>query len=161
MAQVFVVRADLLTETAEQFVAVVATYGNAMETTIDMHGPACTLLLLGDDLITIQQPFMTTVLKTAWRTDYKPVINFEAARRINLAFPEYKQRNYTAQYQEYITTYGADTAAWPTEALTFKAEYDRGWQYVNDVRSASNAWTQMPVDPTDNSIWPVAISPIT
>lgn len=158
--QAFVPRSDLLNETAETPVRVVASYGNAMVTTIDMHGPDCTVLFLAEDLTKPPDIITPTTLKPEWRTNYAPVLNFEAARRITIAFPEYKQRNYTALMNDYTFQYGADTALWPQTALDDKAENDRGWAYVQDVRAASNAWTSMPVDPTDDSIWPPAITPI-
>lgn len=160
MSQAFVIRNDLLIEDAQNPVRALAAYPNATPVTIDMHGAQCTLLTLADNLVVNDQANFRIILVATWRDDYKPVVNAEAARRINLVFPEYKQRNYTARYQDYITSYGADPAAWPQEALDFKVEYDRGWQYVSDVRTASNAWTAMPTDPTADSIWPPAISPI-
>ena len=128
---------------------------------ITLHGPNCTILLLADNLVyTDREDFNQLKLTSNWRDDYKPVIGGEATRRINLAFPDYKQRNYTAHYQDNITTYGADTSSWPQQEQTFKAEYDRGWAYINDIRAASNAWTSMPIDPTADSIWPPTITPI-
>lgn len=160
MAQAFVIRSDLSIEDAQNPVRVRASYGNGMVLTPDFAGTDCTLLFLADDLITEDRVNYRTILISTWRDDYKPVINWEANRRINLVFPEYKQRNYTAHYQDNITKYGADATSWPAQEQTFKAEYDRGWQYVSDVRAASNAWTAMPVDPTADPIWPPTISPI-
>ena len=159
MAKAFVVRGDLLNEAVDKPVRVRAVYSNGMILTLESHGVECTLLLLADNLVIRDNNFQT-VLKSTWRTDYGPVINAEANRRIELAFPDYKQRNYTARVQDMITTYGADASIWPQAERDFKAEADRGWQYVADVRTASNAWTAMPVDPTADSIWPPAITPI-
>jgi hypothetical protein len=160
MAQTFVYRADLAIEDAENPVRVAATYGNGMILTIGFMGPQFTLMLLADNLIFNDRDNQRTILVPHWRDDYVPVISYEATRRINLAFPDYKQRNYTAHYQDNITKYGADSTNWPPAELTFKGEYDRGWKYVNDVRSAANAWTAMPTDPTADQIWPPAITPI-
>lgn len=160
MAQAFVIRNDLLIEDAQNPVRVVASYGNAMVLAIDFHGPSCTLLGVADDLVVYQRDNSRNVLASNWRDDYKPVVNAEASRRINLVFPEYKQRNHTARVQDDITKYGADPASWPQQEQDFKIESDRGWQYVSDVRAASNAWSAMPTDPTADAIWPPAISPI-
>jgi hypothetical protein len=160
MAQVYVPRSDLLSETANNPVRVLASYGNGMVLTVGTHGPTNTRLLLADNLVFSDLANSRVILTSHWRDDYKPVVNDEAARRINLVYPEYKQRNYTAKVQEYITLYGADATMWPQAAKDFKAEADRGWQYVEDVRTASNAMTAMPADPTADEHWPPAISPI-
>ena len=101
-----------------------------------------------------------TVLQSNWRDNWQPIVNAEANRRITDVFPSYKQTNYIAQFNAYQTQYGADTTTWPAEAQTFKAEYDRGWKYVSDVRAASNAMTGMPQDPTADEHWPPVITPI-
>lgn len=160
MAQVFVIRADLSAEDAQNPVRVRAAYSNDTVVPIDFAGADATVLVLADNLVKNDRDNFRTVLVQNWRDDYKPVVNAEANRRINLVFPEFKQRNYTAKYQDNITTYGADSTAWPTDEITFKAEYDRGWKYVSDVRAASNAWAAMPTDPTADSIWPPTITPI-
>lgn len=160
MAQAFVIRNDLLIEDAQNPVRVRASYGNGMALPIDFAGADCTLLSIVDNLIQEDRANYRSILVSTWRDDYKPVVNAEANRRINLVFPEYKQRNYTAHYQDNITSYGADATAWPQPEKDFKIEYDRGWQYISDVRSASNAWTAMPTDPTADGIWPPTITPI-
>jgi len=160
MAQAFVIRNDLAAETAQTPVRVFATYPNSTVVAIDAHGAQCTLLTVAENLIVPDRTGGPSTLAANWRDNYLPIVNGEAARRINIAFPEYKQRNYNAQYQIYITDYGSDTASWPTEAKDFKVEYDRGWQYVNDVRTLANSWTALPTDPTADAIWPPAITPI-
>jgi hypothetical protein len=160
MAQAFVIRNDLLVEDAQNPVRVRASYGNAMVFAIDSHGPECTLLFLADNLIEQDRINYRTILVSTWRDDYKPVVNAEANRRINIAFPDYKQRNHTARVQDNITKYGPDPAMWPQDEQDFKIESDRGWQYVADVRAASNAWSAMPTDPTADAIWPPAITPV-
>lgn len=157
MSLVFVIRDGLLTESDTAPVTVFASYPNAMAAPIDFHGPDCTLLALADSLVA---PGIPMTLKKEWRDDYTPVLQYEAARRINLVFPEYKQRNYTAHYQSNITSYGSDATAWPQPEQDFTAEYDRGWKYVSDVRAASNSWSAMPTDPTADAIWPPTITPI-
>jgi hypothetical protein len=158
--QVFVPRNDLLIEDQDNPVRVTATYAAGMIVPIDFHGPQNTLLTVADNLVFNDKDSFRTILIKTWRDDFKPVMNAEAARRINLVFPEYKQRNYTAHYQDNITKFGADANTWPPEEVTFKAEYDRGWKYISDVRTASNAWSAMPTDPTADSIWPPTITSI-
>ena len=161
MAQVFVPRNDLSAEShPDNPVRVVASYANQTLVKMDMHGAQCTLLGVQDPMVMNDRENFRMILKPEWRNDYKTTINAEARRRIETVFPEFKQSNYTAKYQEYLTQYGSDTSLWPPETGEFKAEYDRGWQYVADVRSASNAWTAMPTDPTADEIWPPVISPI-
>lgn len=160
MAQTFVWRSDLAAEDQANPVRVAASYGNGVPVTIGFQGPQFTLLNVADNLIYEDRQNNRTILVAHWRDDFKPVLNSEASRRINLVFPEYKQRNYTAHYQDNITTFGSDPSTWPANEQSFKAEYDRGWKYVNDIRTASNAWTAMPTDPTADSIWPPTITPI-
>jgi hypothetical protein len=160
MAQAFVIRNDLLIEDANNPVRVRAVYPVTANLPIEFAGVDCTSLILADNLILNDRDNYRSVLVATWRDDYKPVVNAEASRRINLVFPEYKQRNHTARVQDDITKYGADPAAWPQQEQDFKVESDRGWQYVADVRTASNAWTAMPTDPTADSIWPPTITPI-
>lgn len=163
MAQVFVNHSDLAVEDASHPVPVIASYSNATVVAADLHGSQCSVMSIADNLIykdrTTTRTFLP-VLTSNWRDDYTPVLNAEAARRINLVFPDFKQRNYTAHYQDNITQYGADATSWPQQELDFKAEYDRGWQYVTDIRTASNNWTAMPTDPTADAIWPPTITPI-
>jgi hypothetical protein len=158
--QVFVVRNDLLVEDSTHPVHVLATYPNETPVAIDLYGTGNTLLVLADAQVYYDRDNMSMVLRSTWRDDWAPVVNAEANRRIVLAFPEYKQRNYTAAVQTSITTYGTDTSTWPQVDQDNKAEGDRGWQYVSDVRAAANGFSAMPVDPTSDTIWPVAITPI-
>jgi hypothetical protein len=160
MAQAFVIRNDLLIEDANNPVRARAVYPVTANLPIEFAGLDCTSLIVADNLILNDRDNFRSVLVATWRDDYKPVVNAEAARRINLVFPEYKQRNFTAHYQDNITSYGADATVWPPAEQTFKTEYDRGWQYIGDVRAASNAWSAMPTDPTADAIWPPTITPI-
>jgi hypothetical protein len=159
MAQAFVIRNDLQIEDQTHPVRVVAAYRNDTVVDWSWHGSQCTVLTLADDKIkSPAEGEMVSTLISTWRDDYKTVINGEANRRITIAFPIYKQNNYNATYNQNQSQHGTDTATWPDQA--FVAEYNRGWKYVGDVRTASNAFTAMPVDPTDDSIWPPAITPI-
>lgn len=159
MAQAYVLRNDLVIEDAQNPVRVRSVY-NDPTLPIEYGGPDCTAIWVDTKYIHQDRAAFRTLLTSNWREDYKSVLQQEASRRINLVFPEFKQRNYTAQYQSYITQYGADANVWPQDAKDFKGEYDRAWKYVNDVRTASNAWTAMPTDPTADNIWPPTITPI-
>lgn len=158
--QVFVVRSELATESVSQPVHVIAEYSNDVIIDIAAHGSVGTRLLLADGFTVFDATSGIKTLKDGWRTDYKPVLNGEASRRIALVFPDYKQRNYTAHYQDNITQYGVDTTTWPQVEKDFKNEYDRGWAYVNDVRAAANSFNSMPPDPTADGNWPPTITPI-
>lgn len=160
----FVLRDDLLNESDTRPVRVVASYPNEQPLTLDQHGTQFTLLTVRDDAIVrtsaVEGPIIIMVLKAGWRDDYLTTVNAEAERRISDVFPDYKQRNATAQVQDFITQYGTATTSWPAAAQNFKVEADRGWTYVHDVRAAANSWTAMPVDPTADEIWPPIISPV-
>jgi hypothetical protein len=160
MAQTFVFRNDLIVEDQDNPVRVAASYPEAIKVDIGLHGDQCTVMTIADNYILNDMDNGRIILKSGWRDNYKPVLAAEASRRIYLVFPEFKQRNYTASVQNSITTYGADTTLWPPDQQDVKVEGDRGWQYVSDVRSASNAWTGMPTDPTADEIWPPSITPI-
>jgi len=160
--QAFIKRADLLADDGSAMVPILALYGNGMVMAIDAHGSMATLIFLQDDLGLVfhDRDKSMDFLITSWRDNYKPVINWESNRRIVKAFPEYKQRNYTARYQDNITKYGTDPSQWPQAEKDWTVEYDRGWQYVSDVRSTSNAFTALPADPTADEHWPPAITPV-
>jgi hypothetical protein len=160
MAQAFVIRNDLQNETTENPVRVVASYRNDQIVDRDWHGPQCTVVSVSDSKIVMKPPpdEGMLILISTWREDYLPTVNAEAQRRITDAFPIYKQNNYNAIYNQNQSQHGTDTTTWPDQA--FVAEYSRGWQYISDVRTVANSFTAMPVDPTDDSIWPTAISPV-
>lgn len=162
MAQVFVIRSDLQTEDQDNPVRVIATYRNDTVVDITWHGDQATVLSgIADKYVFNDRDNQRIVLASNWRDDYQPVVNGEAYRRINAVFPQYKQMNYTAQYNLYQAQYGTDTTQWPAgNPQDFLTEYNRGWQYISDVRTVSNSFTAMPVDPTDNSLWPTPITPI-
>lgn len=160
MAQIFVPRNDLLVEDAQNPVRIFAAYSETPAQIITLHGSQYTVLIVGDNYVVNDVENARQILDASWRNNYLPVINAEAARRINLAFPQFKQMNYNAMYNSYQSQYGTDTTMWPTEAQTFLAEYQRGWQFVSDVRSVANSISVMPADPTADEHWPPQISPI-
>lgn len=168
--QVFVKRADLTAATPPDPVPVLAVYNDDPTIPYSAHGdPAdVTALYLPASAIlrtTLSLPGGVNLpqngLKSDWRSNADQIINSEAARRINDVFPEYKQRNSTATYQQAITAYGTDPSVWPPEAKTFKTEYDRGWTYINAVRERSATLIpSMPPDPTADTYWPTRIDPV-
>jgi len=167
MMFIFVRKSELPIEDASHPVQVIASYSEEQNVMIHSHGEECTILTLPQSAVTQTTPPMAgmpalgQVLMTGWRTDYVPIVNGEASRRIELVFPAFKQRNATAAIQEWITTYGTTVTTWPAQCQAFKTEADRGWTYIQAVRDVANAFTSLPVDPTDDALWPPAISPIT
>jgi hypothetical protein len=106
-------------------------------------------------------PNIPYLVKT-WRVDFATnVLAGEANKRIVAVFPEYSQRNANAEINNYITAYGAVVSSWPAYQQSRKAEIDRCWAYVNDVRAKANAMggAPLPVDPTADGQWPTVISP--
>jgi hypothetical protein len=163
MAVLVFVRRDSLLGEAEAPVNVVAQYSIDQAMPIDAMGAEYTRLTVQDVYVTMNREgggMPQPKLRSDWRDDYKTVLNAEASRRILAAFPTYKQQNYQQAVVEYTNTYGADPSTWPAEAQAVKAEGDRGWRYIKDVRDASNAWTAMPTDPTADEIWPTVITPV-
>lgn len=160
MAQIFVPRNDLLGENAENPVRIFAAYPETPAKAIETHGSAYTVLMVAEAYILNERDNMRQILTATWRDNYLPVINAEAFRRIQLVFPQYKQMNYNALYNDYQSQYGTDTTAWPPDTQEFLAEYHRGWQYVADVRSVANSVAAMPADPTADELWPPVITPI-
>jgi hypothetical protein len=98
MAQAFVVRDQLVQ--AER-VSVIAAYSDSSEVPFDFHGNKYVLLTVADNLIVKDPDLPIQYLAPNWREDYKTVINAEASRRINQAFPLFKQMNYSAQFNNY------------------------------------------------------------
>jgi hypothetical protein len=99
-------------------------------------------------------------LQPAWREPNKTqILSYEANARIQAVFPDYSQRNANNEMNGYITTYGANSASWPSAQQSRKAEMDRCWTYVSAVRaSANNAGNvALPADPTDDSHWPTRV----
>jgi hypothetical protein len=162
----FVLRTELQAEDAEHPVRVIASYSEDQVVPINTHGESCTRVTVPDSSVArttppiVGMPPFGHVLATGWRTDYMPIINAEASRRIELVFPDFKQRNATAAVQEWITTYGTNTTTWPAQCQAFKTEADRGWTYIQVIRDTANAFTSLPADPTADAIWPAPITPI-
>lgn len=98
-------------------------------------------------------------LASSWRTDNSGnLANAEAARRINLVFPDYAQRNASADLTDSIIKYGPDPATWPSDARDRKQLADQGWSYINSVRQQSNALGQtVQSDITSDTHWPTII----
>lgn len=145
-------------------IGILASYPDEPLLAIDLHGSAATRLLFP---VGISYPKNEDVgsfeLPPNWRVDHKiPIINGEANRRIVIVFPEFKQRNSSVANQERVISYGSDVSQWPDADKTWRAEYERGWTYIRDVRNQSNVLNAaaMPTDPTDDSHWPAMIPPV-
>jgi hypothetical protein len=169
--QVFVKRNDLTATTAPNPFPIVALYSDLPTVPYSAHGDAAEVTALYVpstvvERVTITLPssdvsFTVTALAPAWRDNAAAVVNAEANRRIEDVFPDYKQRNSTAAYQQATQAYGSDPSTWPTEAKAFKTEYDRGWTYVNAVRERTTTLiATMPPDPTADGYWPTRIAPV-
>jgi hypothetical protein len=166
--QVFVNRADLTAIPNPDPFPVVATYADSPWVPINAHGDVATVITLPGTVVqTIKETLAENlviskrVLNSTWRDNAEGIVNNEAGRRIEDVFPDYKQRNSTATYQQCVTAYGSNTSVWPIEAKTFKDEYDRGWSYVNAVRERTPPLiASMPPDPTANNYWPTRIDPV-
>jgi hypothetical protein len=156
--QVFILRSDL-TGASDENARVMASYDDAIVVDMAWH-PNATVLTVTPDAI--QNTGGIPNLFSGWRnTMQTPVLSGEASRRINNCFPDYSQRNANAEINGYITLYGTTVSTWPTEAQSRKAEIDRCWTYVNDVRGKANAMGEqsLPVDPTADANWPTVASP--
>lgn len=156
--QVFVSR-NTLTGLADENVHVIASYEDAVLIDPAVHGTGATIMIMPVDAVQMGVPMS---LVQDWRTRFEvQIITGEANKRIIAAFPDYSQRNANAEINGYITSYGADSSAWPAGPQSRKAEIDRCWQYVNDVRAKANALGEamLPVDPTADGNWPTVISP--
>jgi len=181
--QVFVHRADLTAASPPDPIVVIAAYNDEPPIPYSAHDlthsapSTVTALYLPTEMvlrtnvtlpgaptfpgapapITVPQ----TVLASTWRDDAEKIINGEANRRIIEVFPDYKQRNSTAQMQMAVNAYGSDSTIWPPEAKTFKNEYDRGWTYVAAVRERTPLLiADLPPDPTADGYWPTRITPV-
>jgi hypothetical protein len=166
--QIFVNRADL-TAPADK-VLVLAIYNDDPTMPYTAHGDptVVTVLYLPNEAIVREVTELpggikipSTYLAADWRLNAEQIVNEEAGRRIEDVFPDYKQQNSTAGYQQCLTAYGNDPSVWPPEAKTFKDEYDRGWAYINAVRERTPVLiATLPPDPTADSHWPTRIDPV-
>jgi hypothetical protein len=139
---------------------VIATYDDAVNVGPDAHPNSTLFIFATGKHLSFESAGQ--VLLPSWRDDLDDVIDFEAARRIDIPFAPYKQRNATRKTQEYNAAYGMEQANWPPEAVAGQNEINRGWNYVNQVRSASNNLKNTaPLNPCDDSNWPATIPPIT
>jgi hypothetical protein len=157
--QVFVRRSSL-TLAADETVRVMAFYDDGVAITPAMQRPELTLLSLAANAIR-PTPTGMSALVAGWReSNREQIANGEAERRILEAFPDYAQRNASAELMGYLSTHGANASAWPREAQQRKAEIDRAWAYVEAVRRASNGMVAraLPGDPTADSHWPTRIT---
>ena len=154
---VYVNRSDLINDP----VPVVGSYEESLGLAIDFHGSACTMLVLPPAAVD-----MTTfppTLKTDFRANFmSSMVNAEASRRIAMAFSYDMQRNCNADMSTSTMNHGADSTTWPADALSRKAENDRGWVFVSAIRTASDALGAVTAttDPTDDNHWPTQITPV-
>jgi len=157
--QVFVHRSDL-TLTIGEVVRVFGYYEDGTEIAPDAHGFGAALLSLSQAAI-VNDSLRTTTLAPGWREANRELIVYsEAERRILAAFPDYSQRNSSAELMGYLAVHGANAAAWPAAAQRRKAEIDRAWAYVDAVRRASHGMLAgaLPADPTADGHWPMRIN---
>lgn len=129
----------------------------------DLHGANGTVLILPLSMLAnMTDPTNATVLDSHWRDQMASMVNGEATRRIEEAFPDYMQRNSNADINASTMAYGADPSVWPQDAQDRRMEGDRGWAYVGAVRQTADALeTQLTLtDPTADSNWPTKITPI-
>lgn len=158
--QAFVPKSALNSSPSE-IVGVVAFYDDNVNVDIDSHGPGMTLFSVPPAALNNTSGQIPTLVQN-WRNLYQPqILGGEATRRINAVFPDYSQRNSNSEINGYIVQYGADSSQWPTYQQNRKAEIDRCWAYVNEVRAKANAMAEMqlPNDPTADANWPTVISP--
>src|SRR5262245_21110726 len=132
--QMFVRRSDLPTEPVPVF----SIYEDDPQHAEDLHGSEFTLLNLPIDKL--DRSVTPPVLVSDFRLTKMPqLVNDQANRLIYVAFPDYMQRNANADINSSTMLYGANPATWPQDAKDRKAEGDRGWTYVAQVRMTSDA----------------------
>lgn len=154
--QVFVRKTDLA---GTDPVRVIAYYPAAPVLDRNLHGADCTVMLL--DATSLDMTANPYLLRVDWRQDMALIVNAESERRLAEVFPDYMQRNASADIGRSTLMYGTDTPSWPQDALDRKAENDRGWQYVSAVRQSSDALSidLAIIDPTADEHWPTVPSP--
>lgn len=156
--RVFVRRSDLKM-TADEVVAVAYYFEDSVAIPPEIHRPE--LVMLSVSAATIQQTQTTPVLARGWREANRELLaNSEAERRILEVFPDYAQRNSSAELMGLIAAHGANSGTWPAGAQRRKTEIDRAWAYVDAVRRASNGMLAgaLPADPTATSHWPTRVA---
>lgn len=161
--QVFIKEGDLVNETSA--VPVIAYYADGTVLTPDMHGADVFVMYAPDNAIVSGSDMPGVTMTQDWRADTVQsgkVIDYEANRRITIAFPTDEQTKANAIFNNYIITYGPDSTLWPTDAQAKKGTITAGWNYVNDVTARATAMksSSPPLDPTDDAHWPTPITPI-
>jgi hypothetical protein len=101
------------------------------------------------------------VLLQNWRNQFNDVVDSEATRRINVAFPSTMQASASLLRQNNIISYGSDVANWPADQQTKNTEIQRGTDYITAVNAAADTVkTSAPNNPCDDQFWPAPIAPI-
>jgi hypothetical protein len=157
--QVFIKRSDL-TGAADEHANIMASYDDSVAVDPTWHGSDKTVMSVPPVVINYAGGLPS--LFPDWRNNVgTQVLTGEANLRITAVFPDYSQRNANAEINGYITSYGADTTVWPAAAQSRKAEIDRCWSYVNEVRAKANAMSEisLPLDPTADGNWPTRVPP--
>jgi hypothetical protein len=134
--------------------------GNMHANTFVMYAPDNAIIKTGSGT---DQPVV--IMTQNWRSDSTQsaaVIDYEANRRIDIAFPTSEQTKANAITNNNIMTYGHDSTTWPSNAQSQKVTITGGFNYINDVEAAATTMkgAAPPLDPTDNSHWPAPITPI-
>jgi hypothetical protein len=158
--KVFVDRSEL-TLTANEAVRVLGYYEDHVAVSPTAHGDRATILFVGPGAV-INANNQGPALPPGWRDANRTQLAYgEAERRILEAFPDYSQRNASAELMGYLSVHGATVSGWPAAAQKRKGEIDRAWSYVEAVRRAANGMLAggMPANPTADSHWPTRISP--
>jgi hypothetical protein len=96
-----------------------------------------------------------------WRDQFDVVVDNEANRRINVAFPAEMQASASLLRQNDIISYGSDVTNWPPDQQNKNTEIQRGTDYITAVNAAAaTVKTNAPVNPCDDQYWPAPITPI-
>lgn len=82
-------------------------------------------------------------------------VEAEAERRIREGFSASDQFNALYDMFSSLVKHGTDPTRWPEDVKQRKADYDRRWNYVNEVRSKAREHSAaMPRDIASDKIWP-------
>jgi hypothetical protein len=162
--QIFVAKSDL--SSLATLVSVAGAYEDTPLPFIDRNflGALYTPLAIPASGLTTTpstENLLTYQLVSDWRTSQLvAAITGESQRRIYECFSDFMQRNANSDVNRSITLYGANSASWPSDAQARKAEGDRGWTFITQVRQTANAITVMPNDPTADVNGPPRITPV-
>ena len=147
--QVFVKRSDL-TAPGNALIRVLGYH----ETPIDpnAYGAQAVPLSLSKDVI--NNTSSGPVLAPGWRDgNREQIIEGEAERRIQATFPEKAQMSAALEVALLAAQHGS--GEWPKEAKARRAEAERAWTYVKEVRRAARGLASSPPpDPTTDNHWP-------